>query len=157
MPLQRSRVNSNKMKFFMAALTSVLTACSGLPKYVNATSKESATIEIWSQLIRCNIMMREGNICSAQVIVIDGKKVGTLASVRASPGIHKIMLSCTTSGARARSYGHSFIVDLAPRSKYQIQPRWEQEVCVVDIIDTATKQAIPTEKIPREEVVGTGA
>ncbi len=138
-------------------ILAALTACSGLPKYADPRSPDAAVITNWSHLTLCSIKGIPGpgewpnrlTACAARVIVIDGAQVTGYNPVSVTPGTHKIMLSCQTDSPDGRSFGQSFQVQFAPRTKYHVQPRWEQSTCVVDIFDSTTKQVVPMEPVLR--------
>lgn len=126
-----------------------LTACSGLPKYTDSRDSDAAIITNWSHLTLCGIKGLAGpgvwpnrmTACAARIINIDGAQVAGLGSVSIAPGDHKIRLMCQTSNAKG--FIRTYAVEISPRGRYQLQPRWEQEFCVVDMIDSTTNQPAP--------------
>ena len=129
------------------------------PKYVQYEADDVATIHNWgSAFSMCRLTGLAGTkhrfACFAYVGMIDSHVAKWQSSTnRIAPGTHQISLSCSTQTlVLADLGGNSPVVlsqmhaySLEAGGSYKLEPRWDGDVCVVDIIDQ--KSGLRMEKI----------
>lgn len=136
------------------------------PKHVQYAPKDAAVIYRWKSAVGlCQVAGKPSpgpvrkNACTAFVSMIDGNVASWMADHnRVSPGTHKLWLACTIEhypgvGLSTMpmpswvTQAHRFALE--PATNYRVEPRWEGENCIVDLIDV--RKGVAVEKLPLEE------
>lgn len=133
-------------------------------KHVQYAPADAAVIYRWKAAIGglCRVAGKPApgevrkNACTAFVSMIDGRVASWVAdNNRVSPGTHTLWLSCALeeypglglSGLPLTSWVtqvHAFTLEAG--TNYRVEPRWEGDQCIVDLIDVRKGQAM--EKLP---------
>lgn len=129
------------------------------PKYVQYEVDDAATIHNWgSAFSLCRLTGLAGTkhrfACFAYVGMIDGHVAKWNGSKNhIAPGMHQIMVSCSTQTLFLADLGggspfvltqmHTY--SLESGGSYKLEPRWDGDLCVVDIIDQ--KNGLRLEKL----------
>ena len=123
--------------------------------YEQSQAADSAVIGNWSKLALCPLTGLQGPekklACKASLLLVDGRRAGLFAGEnRVSPGEHEFMLTCQVDdpgiyGGKSIAQTHSFVIQ--DKGRYELRPRWQGDLCVVDIVDTATGR--PLEALPQ--------
>jgi hypothetical protein len=125
-----------------------------LPKYAQYESDDAAIIHNWgSAFTLCALTGLAGpsrkKACSAYAALIDGHLGKWYGSVnRIAPGTHHINLACSIQAFHGTSFPiptmhaqtHSFVLEAG--ESYKLEPRWEGDLCVVDIINVKSRQML---------------
>jgi hypothetical protein len=132
--------------FLVLVVTSSLVACSSLPPYEGPSAENkasAASIDNTGGRFSCGPLSEYPRICNATVNVIDGKKAAFFgSSIQVDPGAHRLQLLCIYQRNVAPTSKVAFIrmIDavLAPKGKYTVQPREENNACRLALVDSTT-------------------
>lgn len=128
------------------------------PKYAQYEAEDSAIIENWgSAFTLCKLSglpAKDGRYaCAAYTAVIDGQVAKWHAKTnRIVPGTHQLNLACSIQRFTGTGFPiptllsqtHTFTLQAG--GSYKLAPRWDGDLCLVDIIDQ--KSGLSIEKRP---------
>lgn len=119
-----------------------LAGCSSLPPYKEPAASADTALIVGrgSSFSLCGLS--EDPICKVGVLRVDGQNAGASTSLRITPGVHELHLSCLVRlGIRLgdmQMNRREIVVDIAPGARYRVEAMWSDPVCQIFFLDAAT-------------------
>ncbi|MBX3713160.1 MAG: hypothetical protein KF800_14460 [Lysobacter sp.] len=123
-------------------------------RYIQDDSSDAAVIENWKSPVNlCKVTGLRGpgskRACHAYVATINGHVANVFAgSNRVKPGRRMIGLSCSIQEFTGRDFPemlihpHNHVYEIEAGREYRLHPRWDGDVCIVDMVDVETGRRI---------------
>lgn len=133
------------------------------PKYAQYEAEDGAIIENWGSAVTlCKLTglptTGERYACAAYTEIIDGQVTKWHAkNNRIAPGTHQLNLACSIQRfigtgfpiPTLLSQTHTFTLEAG--GSYKLEPRWDGDLCLVEIIDLKSGLAIEKKPLSRPQ------